>query len=62
VFAFEWLGLIVLNAGLGAAVLFGHGPFGHSLFGHSRGQVTRSTTIALLAALAGWTTIAVSAR
>jgi hypothetical protein len=48
VFAFDWLGLMALLAGIGAAVLFGH----------SRGQVARSTTIALLAVLAVWTAIA----
>jgi hypothetical protein len=48
VFAFEWLGLVALLAGLGGAVLFGH----------SRGQVARSTTIALLAVLAVWAAIA----
>lgn len=52
VFASEWLGLAVLLAGIGAAVLFGH----------SRGQITRSTTIAVLLALAVWTTVAVAAR
>jgi FtsH-binding integral membrane protein len=48
----EWLGLMALLAGLGASVLFGH----------SRGKIKRSTTIAVLAALALWTTITVTAR
>ena len=51
VFAFEWLGLMALLAGLGAALFLGH----------SRGHITRSRMIALLMILAVWTTIALSA-
>jgi len=52
VFAFEWLGLMALEAGLGAAVSCGYG----------RRHITRSTTIAALGALAVWTGIAVAVR
>jgi hypothetical protein len=52
VFASEWLGLTALLAGLCAAVLLGH----------SRGQIARSTMIAVLGALAVWTIIALVAR
>lgn len=47
-FAFEWLGLTALLAGLSGAVLLGH----------SQGQVARSTTIAVEVWLAVRATIA----
>jgi len=52
VFAFEWLGLTALLAGLGGAVLWGY----------SRGGVAGSTAIAAVILLAVWTTLAAVAR
>jgi len=52
VFAFEWLGLAGLLAGLSGAVLLGY----------SHGQVARSTMIAVVVSLAAWAAVAAAGR